>query len=57
LCYIICPSYHSWLGRFNYTWQRVQVMKPLIMQLFHPPGTSFLLAPDILLSTLSLFLP
>jgi hypothetical protein len=32
-CYMSCPSYPHWLVRLNYIWQRVKVMKLLIMQL------------------------
>jgi hypothetical protein len=28
-CYIPCPFHHPWLGRSNYIWRRVQVMKHL----------------------------
>jgi hypothetical protein len=31
-CYMPCLSDHPWLDHSNYTWQRVQVMKLLIMQ-------------------------
>jgi hypothetical protein len=40
------PS-HSWLDRSNYTWRRLQVMKPLIMQFsstschFIPPRSRY----------------
>jgi hypothetical protein len=30
-CYMPCPFHPSWLGHFNYTWRRVQVMNLLIM--------------------------
>jgi hypothetical protein len=48
--YMPCPSHPSWLDHSNYTWQRVQVMKLLIMQ-FSPAS---LFSPNILLSTLNL---
>jgi hypothetical protein len=38
--------------RSHIPWRRVQVMKLLIMQLSHPPVTSHLLGPNILLCTL-----
>jgi hypothetical protein len=30
-CYMPCSSHPPWLHHSNYTWRRVQVMKPLIM--------------------------
>jgi hypothetical protein len=38
-CYMPRPSHPTWIYQSNYTWQRVQVMKFLIMQFsptFHP---------------------
>jgi hypothetical protein len=32
MCYLTWSSYSPWLGRSNYTWQRVQVMNLLIKQ-------------------------
>jgi hypothetical protein len=40
-CYLHCPPYPCWLHHFNYTWQRVQVMKLLIMQ-FCPTSYHFI---------------
>jgi hypothetical protein len=31
-CYMPCPFQPPWLDHSNYTWWRVQIMKPLIMQ-------------------------
>jgi hypothetical protein len=33
-CYMHRPAHPAWLGHSNYTWQRVQIMKLLIMQFF-----------------------
>jgi hypothetical protein len=40
-CYIPCPSYSPTLDRFNYTWRRVQVTIPLVMQR-SPPSRHFI---------------
>jgi hypothetical protein len=40
LCYMPCPSHSPSLDHSNYIWQRVQVMKLLIMQ-FSPPSCYF----------------
>jgi hypothetical protein len=31
LCYMPCPSHPPWFDHSNYTWQRAQVMKHLVM--------------------------
>jgi hypothetical protein len=36
-CYMLRPSHHPWLNHSNYTWQRVQVRKIVVMQ-FTPPS-------------------
>jgi hypothetical protein len=41
-CYMPCPSHPPWLDHSNYTWQRVQAMKLLIMQFF-PTSYHFML--------------
>jgi hypothetical protein len=40
LCYMPCPPHGPWLDHSNYTWRRIQVMKPLIMRFLQPPVTS-----------------
>jgi hypothetical protein len=45
---------HTTLDHFNYTWRRVHITKLLITQFLHPPVTSSLFCPNILLSTLFL---
>jgi hypothetical protein len=47
-----CPSHSPWLDHSNYTWRRVEITKPLFMQFVHPPFTSPLLIPNIVLRTL-----
>jgi hypothetical protein len=43
-----CTSHPTWLNRSNFTWRRVQVMKPPLQT----PVTSSLLGPNIFLSSL-----
>jgi hypothetical protein len=51
-CYMLCPFYPPWLDHSNYTWRRVQVMKPVIMQ-FSPTSCHFIrLGSNIFISTL-----
>jgi hypothetical protein len=46
------PPHPPRLHYSNYTWRRVQIMKLFIMQFFHPPVTSSLFGPNILLRSL-----
>jgi hypothetical protein len=51
-CHMHYPSHPFWFDHSNYTWQRVQFMKLLIMQFLQPFITSSLFGPNILLNTL-----
>jgi hypothetical protein len=51
-CYMPHPSHPPRLDYSNYTWQKVQIKKLFIMEFSHPPITSSLFSPNILLSTL-----
>jgi hypothetical protein len=52
-CYMPCPSHPHWPRNCNYTWQAVQVMKLLNMQLMQLAIAPSFLDPDILLSSRS----
>jgi len=47
-----CPFHPLWSDHPNNIWWRVQIMKFLLMQFLHPPVTSSLLCPNILLGTM-----
>jgi hypothetical protein len=48
-CYIPRPSHPPRLDYSNYTWRRLQITK-ILFQFLHPPDTSSLVSPNILLS-------
>jgi hypothetical protein len=50
-CYMLRPSHPPSPAHSNYIWRRVQITKLVIMQFLHPPVTSSVLGPNILLST------
>jgi hypothetical protein len=51
-CYIPCQSHPTSLDHSNYTWRRVQIIKPSLCSYRQPPVTSFLFGPNILLNSL-----
>jgi hypothetical protein len=52
MCYIPYLYHPSWSDHANNIWRKVHIMKLFIMQFLHPTVNSFLLGPNILLSTL-----